>query len=164
MMVADVDPRLLKAVRERDQERQERIRIARVAQALIINCKTKNCGGRYASSRPTGRFGLINPGSRNVTQGEIAFREKRFVGFAEAVWFRQAAVAGSLAQRVSRTPWPEHVPLPTQAPHCLVGRWRQEFGAWPWLDPLPPLQRCLPLLLPCASHRRAHNQTLPPKP
>jgi hypothetical protein len=35
-MVADVDPRLLKAVRERDQERQERIRIARVAQALKL--------------------------------------------------------------------------------------------------------------------------------
>ena len=35
-MVADVDPRLLKAVRERDQERQERIRIARVAQVLKL--------------------------------------------------------------------------------------------------------------------------------
>jgi hypothetical protein len=35
-MVADVDPRLLKAVRERDQERQERIRVTRVAQALKL--------------------------------------------------------------------------------------------------------------------------------
>jgi len=35
-MIADVDPRLLKAVRERDQERQVRIRIARVAQALKL--------------------------------------------------------------------------------------------------------------------------------
>jgi hypothetical protein len=35
-MVADVDPRSLKAVRERDQERQERIRVARVAQALKL--------------------------------------------------------------------------------------------------------------------------------
>ena len=35
-MIADVDPRLLKAVRERDQERQERIRVTRVAQALKL--------------------------------------------------------------------------------------------------------------------------------
>jgi hypothetical protein len=36
LMVADIDPRLLKLVRERDQERQERIRLARVAQALKL--------------------------------------------------------------------------------------------------------------------------------
>ena len=37
IMVTDVDPRLLKAVRERDQERQERIRVTRVAQALKLH-------------------------------------------------------------------------------------------------------------------------------
>jgi hypothetical protein len=36
IVVPDIDPRLLKAVRERDQERQERIRITRVAQALKL--------------------------------------------------------------------------------------------------------------------------------